>query len=263
MSAEDKVLIAKIGDRARQCSENMMVTASAFLDMHERSLVAAHRWGYPDVKTVFYGGFDGAERVVAVMLPEYVEADDFDSLCAYFDECPENNPIMMLEVTKDNFSKPLTHRDYLGALMSLGIKREVTGDINVSENGCRIAVLAHMADFIAENLTKAGRGSLKAVAVPISHTAAEKASGAEESFTVSSMRLDSVIKNAFNLSRGAACEGIESGLVFVNDVECCKADKKILQGDKVVFRRKGRIIVRDCSSVSKKGRIIVKIEKFA
>lgn len=263
MNDGDKILLAKLEGKARQCSENMMITSSGFLDMHERSVAAGMRHGYGDVRTVFYGGFDGAERVAAVMLPEYVEASDYDSLCDYFDDCPENNPIMIVEVEKDRFSKPLGHRDYLGALMALGVKREIAGDIIVTENGCRIAVLAHMADFIAENLIKAGRGSLKARVKQPSRSATEKAGGVQGSFTVSSMRLDSVIKNAFNLSRTQACAGIESGLVFVNDVECYKADKRIVQGDKIVFRRKGRIIIKDCSSVSKKGRIIVEIEKFA
>ena len=86
--------------------------------------------------------------------------------------------------------------------------------------------------------------------------------GVPDSFTVSSMRLDSVVKNAFRISRGDAAAAIESGVVYVNDVECTKPDKKIAEGDKIVFRRKGRIIVNDCSSVSKKGRVIVEITRF-
>lgn len=120
-----------------------------------------------------------------------------------------------------------------------------------------------MADYIAENLCKAGRGTLKAkVASPQAVIKTEKSASVEDSFTVSSMRLDSVVKNAFNVSRTDACKAIESGVVFVNDTECLKADKKIGNGDKIVFRRKGRIIVEDCSGVSKKGRKIVVIKRF-
>ncbi len=263
MNNDDKILIAKAEDKARQCSENFMVTSTAFLDMHAHSVVAGIRLPFKDVKTVFYGGFDSAERTVAVMLPEYVEASDHASLCKYFDDCPENNPIRIIEVEKDKFSPALSHRDYLGALMALGIRREITGDILVNETGCKIAVLANMADFVAENLSKAGRGSLKTrVSLPVHGADDVKSRGTEESFTVSSLRLDSVVKNAFALSRSDACAGIESGLVFVNDIECLKADKRINEGDKIVFRRKGRIIVKDCSGTSKKGRIIVKTEKF-
>lgn len=263
MISEDKILIAKYEDKVRQCSENSMITCTGFLDMRERSVIASHLSPQSEAKTVFYGVFDDAERNVAVMLPYYIDANDYPSVCRYFADNPDDNPLAVLEVEKDRFSKPLNHRDYLGALMALGIKREVTGDIVVSENGCRIAVLSHMADFIAENLCKAGRGSLKVKVVsPREVSVSEKPSGIEDTFTVSSMRLDSIVKNAFCVSRSDACKAIESGVVFVNDTECLKADKKISDGDKIVFRRKGRITVEDCSSVSKKGRTIVVVKRF-
>lgn len=263
MTPEDKILIAKYEDKVRQCSENSMITCTAFLDMRERSVIASHLAPQSEAKTVFYGIFGDAERVAAVMLPYYIEASDCDSLRLHFAESPEDNPLAVIEVEKDRFSKPLSHRDYLGALMSLGIKREVTGDILVNENGCKIAVLAHMAEYVAENLCKAGRGTLKARVISAQNVSEpEKATGVEDSFTVSSMRLDSVVKNAFRVSRSDACKAIESGVVFVNDCECLKADKKICGGDKIVFRRKGRIIIEDCSCISKKGRIIVIIKRF-
>ncbi len=260
MNNDDKFLLAAVRDRERQCSENLMITNSVFLDMRERSVVASSKREYPDVNMLFYGGFEDAERTVALFLPEYVDEND---LYGYFDQCPEADPISIIEIEKDKFSSALTHRDYLGALMALGIKREMTGDIIVTETGCRIAVLEKIAPFIAENLTKAGRGSLKAKIIP-PNLAREgtKAAGTPDSFTVSSMRLDSIIKNAFRVSRTDAVAAIESGIVFVNDLECQKPDKKINAGDKVVFRRKGRIIITDCSAVSKRGRIIVCVDKF-
>lgn len=259
MNEEDKILLARIHDRARQCSDNSMITSSVFLDMRERSVVAS----VGEKNMLFYGGFEDAERTVAVFLPEYVEASDLHSLFGYFDQCPESDPISVIEIKKDKFSPALSHRDYLGALMGLGIKREMTGDIIVSENGCKMAVLEKIAPFIVENLDKAGRGTLKARIIPPSQAReGTKSVGTPDSFTVSSMRLDSIVKNAFCVSRGDACTAIEAGLVFVNDLECTKPDKKIADGDKVVFRRRGRIIVNDCSSVSRKGRIIVEITRF-
>lgn len=263
MTAEDKLLISKIEDKVRLCSENSMITNSDFLDMRQRSVVSYARFPFTDVKIVFYGAFEDAERTAAVMLPDYIEADTAEELFAHFDACPEDDPLAVIEVKKDKFSSALSHRDYLGALMGLGIRREMTGDIIVSENGCKIAVLSKIAPFILENLSKAGRGTLTAEIVSASDARqGTKAAGIPDSFTVSSMRLDSVVKNAFKLSRGDAAEAIESGVVYVNDLECTKPDKKISSGDKIVFRRKGRIIVKDCSSVSKKGRIIVEILRF-
>ncbi len=262
MNEEDKLLLAKIRDRARQCDDNSMITNSVFLDMRERSVVASSRIE-SGAKMLFYGGFEDAERTVTVFLPDYVEATDLQELFDYFEDCPDCDPISIIEIEKDKFSPRLSHRDYLGALMGLGIKREMTGDIIVSENGCKMAVLEKIAPFILENLDKAGRGTLKARVIPSSQARkGEKSVGTPDSFTVSSMRLDSVVKNAFRVSRSDACAAIESGLVFVNDLECVKPDKKITDGDKIVFRKKGRIIVRDCSSVSKKGRVIVEIIRF-
>ncbi len=263
MTAEDKILIAKYEDKLRQCSENSMITCTGFLNMRERSVLSSLHLSDYDAKTVFYGIFEDAERTAAVFLPYYIEANDFDSLSDYFRENPDENPLALIEVEKDRFSPNLSHRDYLGALMALGIRREVTGDISVSESGCKIVVLAHMAEFICENLGKAGRGTLKAKIIsPYDISQDEKPLGVADSFTVSSLRLDSVVKNAFGVSRNDACKAIESGLVYVNDTECLKCDKKISCGDKIVFRRKGRIIVGDCSGVSKKGRIIVNVRKF-
>ncbi len=258
MNTEDKLLISKIEDKARQCSENSMITNSDFLDMHQKSVAASLRLPYPDVRMVFYGGFEDAERTVAVFLPEYIE-----ELQTHFMAVPDDDPLTVIELTKDNFSPALSHRDYLGALMGLGIRREMTGDIIVSENGCRMAVLSKMAPFILDNLGKAGRGTLKGRILPPSEAReGTKAAGIPDSFTVSSMRLDSVVKNAFCVSRGDAADAIEGGVVFVNDIECTKPDRKIVSGDKIVFRRKGRIIVGDCSGISKKGRVIVNIIKF-
>ncbi len=263
MTEDYKLLISKIEDKARQCSENSMMTNSDFLDMHQKSAVATAKIPYSDVKMIFYGGFEGAERTVAVMLPDYIEAEKTEELFAHFDACPDDDPLTIIEVKKDKFSPALSHRDYLGALMGLGIRREMTGDIIVTESGCKMAVLSKIAPFILENLDKAGRGTLTAKAVsPSSARQGAQAVGVPDSFTVSSMRLDSIVKNAFRLSREAASDAIESGVVFVNDLECTKSDKKISAGDKIVFRRKGRIIVENCGGFSKKGRIIVEIKKF-
>ena len=264
MTDDDKILLARLDDKARRCSENSMITSSDFLDMHQRSLAAEMRLNYPGVKRIFYGVFEGAERCVAVFLPEYIEAENEAELAAFFAENPDDNPLAVFEIEKDRFSPDLSHRDYLGALMGLGIRRELTGDINVEKSGCKMAVVCKIAPFIVDNMDKAGRGTLKAKIIPAAEAAeGTKSTGVADSFTVSSMRLDSVVKNAFRVSRGDAANAVESGVVFVNDVECLKPDKKICSGDKIVYRRKGRIIINDCSSLSKKGRIIVEITRFS
>ncbi len=258
MTDEEKILLSFLEEKAFLCADRQMMTRGNFLDMHSRSLAASLR--LPEgVKRIFYGVFPSAERTVPLFLPDYIPAESEDELTAYFTENEDECPLSVLEITKDRFSKPLSHRDYLGALMGLGINRDVTGDIKVTENGCYIAVLGNMAEYIAQNMDKAGRGSLKIKIIsPADIPETENDAGEEISFTVSTARLDSVVKNGFGISRENACEAIEHGLVFINDLECFKPDKRVNEGDKITLRHKGRVIITDCSSKSKKGRIIVK-----
>lgn len=262
MTPDDKILISFLGKKADQCASNQMITCSKFLDMHERSLAAGLRLPY-GVKRIFYGGFDEAERSLAVYLPDYIDAADYSALSDFFEASPDDCPVSILKIKKDKFSKELTHRDYLGALMGLGINRDTTGDIIVSKDGCHIAVLKTMAEYIAENLTSAGRGTLNIeILAPWEITDLPKNEGTPDSFTVSSPRLDSVIKNGFGISRDGACEAISKGLVFLNDIECAKPDKRICEGDKISLRHKGRIIISALPGKSKKGREIVNIIRF-
>lgn len=262
MIADDKILLSFLEEKAIKCSDCNMITCSRFLDMHERSLASSLK--LPQcIKRIFYGGFEDSERTVAVFFPDYAEVNSSEDAERYFESYPEDCPIKILEITKDKFSKPLGHRDYLGAVMGLGVNRDVTGDIIVNDMGCFMAVAENMADYIAENMSKAGRGTLTIkVKYPSEIKNLTKQEGMPDSFTVSSPRLDSIIKNGFGVSRDVAAESIEHGLVFVNDLECVKPDKKINNGDKITFRHKGRIIIENCDELSKKGRNIVKILKF-
>lgn len=261
MTPEDKILISNIEEKAEQCSRRQTVTTSRFLDMHERSVALSVRMPY-GVKRLFYGGFEDSERNIAVFLPEFSDADE-SSPGEIFQLSPDGNPIVILEVEKDRFSKPLGHRDYLGALMGLGINRDMTGDIIVGENGCHIAVIKSMAGYISENLTGAGRGTLSvSIKDPSEVSGVLDKTGESGSFTVSSLRLDSIVKNGFSVSRDAACEAISKGLVYVNDVECLKPDRKIKLNDKITFRHKGRIIIDSLPGKSKKGREIVNVIVF-
>lgn len=262
MTPEDRILTSFLGEKAEQCASNQMITSSKFLDMHEKSLVAGMRLPY-GVRRLFYGGFEEAERSIAVYLPEYVEAVDYSSLSEFFENSPDDCPVSILEIKKDKFSKELTHRDYLGALMGLGINRDMTGDIMVSKDGCHIAVLKTMGAYISENLTSAGRGTLNIkILEPWNIENVVKSEGVPDSFTVSSPRLDSIVRNGFGISRENACEAISKGLVFLNDIECEKPDKRIGEGDKISLRHKGRIIISALPGKSKKGRDIVNIIRF-
>lgn len=262
MTQDDGFITSFLNDKAEQCLSNQMITHSAFLDLRGKSAAACLRLPH-GVHRVFYGGFAGAERCVAVYLPEYIEACDFGSLSEFFAESPDDCPVCALGVKKDKFSPPLSHRDYLGSLMGLGISRDMTGDIIVNDDGCVIFVMKSLSAYIAENLSSAGRGTLTvSILAPHEVTGLAGSEGVRTTFTVSSPRLDSIVKNGFRIGREAACEAIGKGLVFINDVECTKPDRRVAEGDKITLRHKGRLIVTGFPGRSKKGREIVETEFF-
>lgn len=254
---EDQLLYAHALDKKRSCSDLSMVTYTSFLDLHQKSVIAPlERELNADIHTIYYGGYDGAERVIAVFVPSFFEANKADAL-----ENIWENPVNLLRIDKDKFSK-LNHRDYLGSLMGLGIKRELLGDIIVDDNGCFVICMSSVSEFICQNLFSAGRGTLNVKPVGF-----ERLSETEDHFEIincfiSSPRLDNLVAAAFDVSRSLAVQAIEKGIVFVDGYEVNKPDKYVQDGSKIVFRKKGKVIFDCIDGKSKKGRLHIRIKKY-
>lgn len=252
---DNKLLMARIDDCISSCDENYVITNTNFLDIYQQSDVIEYLKKKKDVRYDFYGGFEECERKTVLFLPDYAENAD------YVRENTDLSPIVALEIKKDNFSS-LSHRDYLGAVMGLGIKREAVGDIFVTEHGCTMAVIRSVAPYIKENLSSVGRGS---VTVEIS----DNFSDAENNYSfetqrcyVSSMRLDGVVSAAFSLSRNSAAELIRRGEVLMNGVVMSKPDVKVPFGAKLVIHGSGKVIIDEDVGVTKKGRQAFIIKKY-
>ena len=110
---EDELLYAVLDDKIRECENNNYLSNTNFLDIYQQSKAIQYLQKF-HIKHVLYGGFEESERKIVIFLPDY--ADD-----EFLFEC-EDLPIVPLRIDKDNFST-LSHRDYLGAIMGLGIKR--------------------------------------------------------------------------------------------------------------------------------------------
>lgn len=245
---EDAVLLAGIEDKISQCLECYMTTNSTFLDMRQRMLAEGLCRQHAGLRYCFYGGYEDAERTVAVFLPDYAELRD-------------SNPLTLLRITQDG-RRTLSHRDYLGSLTGLGIKREMIGDILVRDGGADIVIIKEMGDFLLYHYEKAGRTALKAELVPIEEIIVPENRFEEKRDTVASLRLDNLIASAFNLSRGRAAEAIESGLVFVNGLQIEKSDRQIKEGDRLVLRGKGKVLLKAVGGVTKKDRTSIVIHKY-
>ena len=248
MQKEDKVLINSIYDKKKQCEDLYIPTFTAFLDPRQGAMAEAE---FKFSKHIFYGGYEDAERRIMVFLPDYLnELDD------------ENNPLEVLRLSVPKGSKKLSHRDYLGSILSLGINRNVTGDIIVRDDGADIIILKSMEEFLLSNYSKAGHTSFNTEIVPISDLSIEDVNFKEKRDTVASLRLDNLVSCGFNLSRGKAQEAIAGGIVFVNGVQCLKADKELSEGDKLVLRGKGKIVLQEVGKTTRKDRISIVLQIF-
>lgn len=256
---EKEILLSHSLDAKNRCADNSMITHTNFVSVDERDIlrmIEKEQRGV--VKTFYYGGFEDAERTVAVFVPDFYGVENIEE---YFAENSDENPIQIIRIEKDKFSS-LSHRDYLGSLMGLGIKREVIGDIKVDDEGAYVFALKSISRYICENLQKAGRGSVKCTLMEISELpkAQEKTEICFSS--VASLRLDNIVSAAFNLSRSLSSQMIQNGAVYVNSLQILKTDYNIKEKDKIVLRGKGKVVVEEIIGESKKGRIHINIKKY-
>lgn len=258
---EDSVLLSYAHDKMVKCIDDYVITSTSFLDVRQQALLLAEFSHCNDADVMLYGGFDSSERAVMVFVPKYLEIADFDSLAEYFSENPSENPLAIINLKKDSFSV-VSHRDYLGALMGLGIKRETTGDILPNDSGANLIVLKSVAKYITDELKSVGRATVTAKETDFTGLHVSSDNVEERTVNVSSMRLDNIISASFRLSRTESSSAISSGSVFVNSLQVLKCDKKVNVGDKIVFRTKGKIVLKEISGVSKKGRNFIKIDVY-
>lgn len=257
---EDRLLIAGIEDKRQQCEERYMITNTAFLDVRQRSAAEGYIKKCGIRNGVFRGGYPEAERCVLLFLPEYI--DKGTNLEELFVNEPEEDPLAAVRVSKPQKAGELSHRDYLGALMGLGIKREFIGDILVRPEGADIIVLQEICDYILLNLSKAGRVYLDVEKIGISQIIRPEQRFKEKTDTVASLRLDNMVSSAFNMPRASAADAIKAGLVFVNNLQTEKTDQQVKEGDVISLRGKGKFCLAEIGGKSRKDRQYVKINIY-
>lgn len=256
LKLDDKLFISKLLDKAFRAGKSGIVSHSDFLDPYQKSIFQKVFSGLSDINYVLDGGYAGAEREIAVFCPDFVVLDEFD-----YTDYVDKRPISVLQVEVKNASG-LTHRDYLGSLMGLGIKREKIGDILVRAEGCNIFVLSEIADYIIYNLNKIADskavvqiGDLDEVEIPDSKVR-------EINSTVASLRLDSVASAGFGISRSKITEFIKAQKVNLNWETIDSLTKQVKEGDTISIRGKGRVILQEVGGTTKKGRIGVVLKKL-
>jgi RNA-binding protein YlmH len=241
--------IRRLLDKSEIVLKKHQILESDFLDPLEREMAKTILSAIDGVGLLETGGPEGTERKCLVLFPDYLDPSDIDSSIKY----------LRIECDVEG----LSHRDFLGSLVNLGIKREKLGDILIMKDYAMLSLKAEIADFISMNLEKVGNRKVVCSIIDENEFILPDQEYLEVSCFVSSERLDVLMSAAFKLSRSVSLAMINSGDVKVNWQQTTKAGFELKPGDMISVKKFGRAIYFSKQGHSKKGRIsiIIKILK--
>lgn len=264
-SKEEQILYQHYKDLLQLSYQRGIPMFSQFAGLSEkelamRALLAFYGNHWQEGKhAVFYGGYPEAERKLICFLPEE----------AGFDFKDKDFPICCVQIKPVNkkFSDNLNHRDYLGAVMNLGITRDQIGDILVRQKETeQNSIMAYLfckedkAELITE-INRIRHTTVMAEVVDFSETG-WKPSFKEITGSVSSFRLDGILSLAIKSSRTQSLTLIQSGNVFLNGRCCTENAKKLETGDVFSIRGYGKFLFEKTASLSKKGRYHIIVKQY-
>ncbi|MBO4415538.1 MAG: hypothetical protein J5824_06100, partial [Lachnospiraceae bacterium] len=200
---------------------------------------------------------DGCERCM-IRFGDFEDEDESDSK----DLCP-GFPIKTIKISpvQAKFADDLTHRDFLGAVLGLGIEREKTGDIIISDNTAYFFVHRDIAQFIVDSLEYVRHTHVRAE-ICDELPEAVKPQLEKRQVIVSSNRIDAVISKLYNLSREQSLKLVSEGRVFVNGAEITSNSRALKEDDVVSVRGFGKWIFRGESGKTRKDRLYVEVEVY-
>lgn len=273
LDGDGRRLMSRAAELCRQSAYETVF--SDFLTPREQRLFYAAAEGERAASRLFFwGGALGAERRAAVLLPEWLDTeappeDAFDSARESFlfrlaeteavDLAPAASPVSL---AADPYAS-LTHRDWLGALLALGIERRVLGDIAVLDPTHAVAFVSpRMAPFVQENLRRAGSGTVTVSLEPLPAGFEIPRSFTRVEASVASPRLDGVVRALTGLSRADAADLVRDESVELNYFPETNTDAPVEDGDVLSIRGFGKYIIDSASGVTRRGRNRLTARKY-
>ena len=218
---DEKMLLAEVLDKIENTNNRNKIEHTDFLDLAQNELVQKFLNKQKVENYIKYGGFNEAERKMYIFYPE-----------KFNEQVVEKNlssivQIIRIELPDDLIGK-YTHRDYLGAVMKLGVKREKVGDIIVENNGADIIIDKEITKFLEQNLSELTRFSKSTITVEdIQNLRNDEVKKEEIEIIVASLRLDNVASELSRCSRSKIIEIMNTERVFVNFQVETKKTKQI------------------------------------
>lgn len=246
---ETRNTVKKIADKAASVSKNYIPATSEFINPYVAEIC------FPvisnlDVKFEIFPSYENCERKVLILLPEFFEQQNSSDF------------IVGLRIKNKSKFKILSHKDYLGSIMSLGIDRNKTGDIYVYEDYADIIVHSDISDYIMYNLEIIGRNKIEIEKIDIDNVHFKEQEHILLNINSSSMRLDNIVKHLINKSRETAADIIKSGSVKINWQVVDKVSIIVEEGDLISISKFGRFKVAKWMGVTKSGKNKIEVKHY-
>lgn len=251
---EDKLLIAKIVDKQRFCETKNKITYSDFLNQREKTLINKN---ISLKNCFFYGVSENADREILVFYPEKINEDMARKNL--------KDIIAIIRITLPNDMKgEYEHKNYLSALIKIGLEREKIGDILAYNDGADIIAFNVNKEYIIQSLAELTRfRKSKIEAINIEDVRRKEERFEKSTIIVSSMRIDAIVSELARCSRSKADELIENERVYINYEDVLKTSKTVVIGDVVTIRGKGKFIIDGLVRNTRGEKFVLEISKYA
>lgn len=255
---EDRILVSRLFDKIEFCNKRNSIEHTEFLDMRQRQLLEKILFDIKYSNYVAYGGYKTAERTILIFYPSKLE-DVFAENRFDF-----NTIFSVINILLPNELKGMySHRTYLSGIIKTGIRREKVGDILSNKNGANIIVLKDSIEYVLDGLktlTRFGKSELREL--KLQDLEIEEPKTIVTNAIIPSMRIDSLVSEMSKTSRAKAAEIIKEERVFINHELVVKSSKEAKENDIVTIRGKGKFKVGAIINSTKKGNLVVQIEKY-
>lgn len=255
---EDKLLVSKMLDKMEFTTKRNSVEYTDFLDMRQRQLLEKILKEIKYTNYIAYGGYKTAERTSIILYPEKLEDIFINNSFDY------SSVVEVIRIELPNELKGMfAHRNYLSGIIKIGIKREKVGDIITRFEGADIIVLKDAEKYILEGLKQLTRFSkAKLDIIKPSELQIEEPKTEKINIIIPSMRIDSIVSEIIRTSRAKATEVIKEEKVFINHEVALKGSKEVKTNDIITVRGKGRFKIGEILNSTKKGNLVIEVEKY-
>ena len=245
----DGKLVARIIDNCKAVVEKREIMFTDFVDPFHREFVEPLVASYFGVRFLTEGGYTNAEMQRLAIFPDYYSPEDIEV------------PLAVLEVRLSDPTRILSHRDYLGAVLGLGLKRSDLGDILPFTGGAHLVVSRERAETVY-NLVEVHKFKVEITEVPPYSLCQEQQPQKVITRTVASLRLDAVLSAGLGMGRSKAVEFIRGDKVKVNWRRILQPSFQLKTGDVISLRGRGRLELSEVAGKTRKGRTRINISKF-